>query len=89
MLFALVSTPPNFLWQQTLEAWYPSHVPGEKGDKKLSGKNTLAKFAVDQALGGPVNTVLFLSAMAWMRGTEVAPFVVKVRTWVLVILVEC
>ena len=82
VLFALLSTPPNFLWQLQLESWFPSHVPtltpvrddkvqaGEKEDvkTKLSVTNTLAKFATDQLAGGPVNTVLFLAFMGYARG---------------------
>lgn len=81
VLFALLSTPPNFLWQLQLEAWFPSHVPtlapvrdkvqaGEKEDAKtkLSVANTLAKFATDQLAGAPANTVLFLAFMGYARG---------------------
>jgi hypothetical protein len=30
--------------------------------------NTVKKFVVDQVIGGPVNTVLFLAAMGYFRG---------------------
>ncbi|KAI5809914.1 hypothetical protein DFH27DRAFT_166506 [Peziza echinospora] len=26
-LFAILSTPPNYLWQELLESWFPSHHP--------------------------------------------------------------
>lgn len=80
VLFALLSTPPNFLWQLQLEAWFPSLVPAparhdktqadEKKDvqTKLSAANTLAKFAMDQLVGAPINTVLFLAFMGYARG---------------------
>ncbi|KAA8900484.1 hypothetical protein FN846DRAFT_141989 [Sphaerosporella brunnea] len=73
VLFALIATPPNFLWQQQMEAWFPSQVPvvdakSEKTDMKFSKSNTVKKFLTDQLLGGPVNTVLFLAAMGYFRG---------------------
>jgi protein Mpv17 len=76
VLFAFISTPPNFLWQQLLESWFPSQVPvkaaGEKEKKaatsKFSKTNTVKKFVADQLIGGPVNTVLFLAAMGYFRG---------------------
>jgi protein Mpv17 len=62
--------------QQLLESWFPSQVPikgtAEKEKKpaatKFSKTNTVKKFVVDQVIGGPVNTVLFLAAMGYFRG---------------------
>lgn len=80
VLFTIISTPPNFLWQGQLESWFPSQVPvkqkpSEKSDKskakvemKLSTANTVKKFLTDQLIGAPVNTVLFLGAMGYFRG---------------------
>jgi hypothetical protein len=33
---------------------------------KFSKTNTVKKFVVDQVIGGPVNTVLFLAAMGYL-----------------------
>lgn len=42
---------------------------GEKKTKtRLSKTNTAKKFLVDQVLGAPVNTALFLAVMGWFRG---------------------
>jgi protein Mpv17 len=76
VVFTILSTPPNFLWQLQLESWYPSQVPVEQKTEKentvvktkLSKFNTIKKFATDQLLGAPINTVLFLAFMGYMRG---------------------
>ncbi|PHH89372.1 hypothetical protein CDD83_6194 [Cordyceps sp. RAO-2017] len=69
LLFSIVSTPPNFLWQVFLESTYPAHPPvrhRKKSDEAeagrrapLSVRNTAAKFALDQTVGAAVNTLLF------------------------------
>ncbi|KAI5810799.1 hypothetical protein BZA77DRAFT_326612 [Pyronema omphalodes] len=76
VVFTILSTPPNFLWQLQLESWYPSQVPVEQKTEKensavktkLSKSNIIKKFAIDQLLGAPINTVLFLAFMGYMRG---------------------
>jgi protein Mpv17 len=83
-LFAIISTPPNFLWQQLLESWYPAQVPVEGGEKekkttKFSKINTVKKFVTDQLLGGPINTALFLAAMGYFRGLTGEQLVAFVR----------
>lgn len=90
-LFALLSTPPNILWQEWLESAFPSQVPTENneksGKKKLSLANTAKKFVLDQAVGGPVNTALFIAGMAGLRGLPSEEIVATVRSdfWPLVI----
>ncbi|POR33272.1 Mpv17/PMP22 family protein [Tolypocladium paradoxum] len=68
LLFSIVNTPPNFLWQDFLESTFPAHPPAphpKKFDDKplpqqpLSLRNTLAKFLLDQTLGAAANTLLF------------------------------
>ncbi|KAM4065179.1 peroxisomal protein [Hirsutella rhossiliensis] len=74
LLFSIISTPPNFLWQVYLESTYPAHPPAapaphaKKSDTAkrppsqpapLSIRNTVAKFALDQTVGAVVNTLLF------------------------------
>ncbi|RCI08721.1 hypothetical protein L249_4764 [Ophiocordyceps polyrhachis-furcata BCC 54312] len=54
LLFNIVSTPPNFLWQEFLESTYP-----RKNNGSLSIYNTMVKFALDQTIGALVNTLLF------------------------------
>ncbi|CUS13804.1 unnamed protein product [Tuber aestivum] len=80
-LYALLSTPPNFIWQEWLETAFPGNVPlpinGKATERRsgsamlqtrISKSNTLRKFLLDQFLGGPVNNALFLAAMAGFRG---------------------
>ncbi|KAL7898386.1 hypothetical protein HDV63DRAFT_349937 [Trichoderma sp. SZMC 28014] len=70
VLFAVVSTPPNFLWQDFLESTFPAHPspPPSKSSKeknkdksppKLSLTNTIIKFTLDQTVGAALNTLLF------------------------------
>ncbi|PUU73119.1 hypothetical protein B9Z19DRAFT_1135789 [Tuber borchii] len=91
-LYALLSTPPNFIWQEWLEAAFPANVPAPV-DGKVTGRkngntvrptrmpksNTLKKFLLDQLLGGPVNNALFLAAMAGFRGLPMEGVVQYVR----------
>src|SRR5690606_31377090 len=73
VLYALISTPPNFIWQETLEEWFPGQVPVTESKKKtdekkpverrLSKSNTLKKFVTDQLIGAPLNTIAFLICM--------------------------
>lgn len=83
-LFALLSTPPNVLWQQWLEATYPSQVPAPEeknpAKQKLSISNTAKKFLLDQTIGGPVNTVLFIATMAGLRGLATDEIVATVKS---------
>ncbi|KAJ3499264.1 hypothetical protein NLG97_g484 [Lecanicillium saksenae] len=68
LLFIIVSTPPNFLWQEFIEAAFPSHPAPAVHPKKtddisappaLSKRNTAIKFLLDQTVGAAVNTLLF------------------------------
>ncbi|KAJ4858510.1 mpv17 / PMP22 family domain-containing protein [Trichoderma breve] len=70
VLFAVVSTPPNFLWQDFLESTFPAHPsPKPPSDSKkkspssqpppLSLTNTVLKFLLDQTIGAALNTLLF------------------------------
>ncbi|RDL33200.1 uncharacterized protein BP5553_08639 [Venustampulla echinocandica] len=80
-VFALLSTPPNFLWQEWLENSFPAIkkknvgnldkglVPSQKGDR-LSVSNTAIKFLLDQSLGAGVNTMLFIVVMGMFKGLE-------------------
>ncbi|RPA80740.1 hypothetical protein BJ508DRAFT_376916 [Ascobolus immersus RN42] len=73
VLYSLISTPPNFIWQETLEEWFPGQVPvTKKVDEKktvtvtetrLSKSNTIKKFVTDQLVGAPLNTIAFLICM--------------------------
>ena len=77
-IFTLISTPPNFLWQQYLERLFPGYWTrkpdldsGEKEGKeikRLNIGNTLIKFALDQTLGALVSTTAFVVGVRLLRG---------------------
>ncbi|KAI5795706.1 hypothetical protein EDC01DRAFT_653262 [Geopyxis carbonaria] len=74
-IFSIISTPLNFIWQKSLESWFPSKVtvPKEKATAssapvKFSKTNALKKFMTDNAIGGPLNTLMFLATMGYLRG---------------------
>ncbi|KAK4192468.1 hypothetical protein QBC35DRAFT_424043 [Podospora australis] len=75
ILFALVSTPPNILWQEFLESTFPAHddprPPKEKPPvvPKLNKTNTLIKTILDQTLGAFINTLMF---SMFMHGIQAA-----------------
>ncbi|KAM5346572.1 hypothetical protein ACJ41O_009577 [Fusarium nematophilum] len=73
LLFNLIATPPNFMWQDFLESTFPAHPqhpqqpqPSKKknpkdpkAQPKLSIRNTAIKFILDQTVGAAINTLLF------------------------------
>lgn len=84
-MYTVLTTPPNYRWQEFLEQTFPTTTePKEEGkslrDKpssspsqdavtggKLNITNTAAKFFLDQGLGAPVNTLLFICLMGQMN----------------------
>ncbi|KAF8431386.1 hypothetical protein BGX38DRAFT_1228790 [Terfezia claveryi] len=77
-LYSILSTPPNYFWQELLESWFPSYTtalspPTSKSEKSiqqsLSTSNTIKKFLTDQAISAPLNTLAFL---AFMKGSALA-----------------
>ncbi|ATY61178.1 integral membrane protein, Mpv17/PMP22 family [Cordyceps militaris CM01] len=76
LLFIIVNTPPNFLWQELIEAAFPSHPEPQARPEKaggagspppLSTRNTVIKFLLDQTVGAAVNTLLFSSFTRSLR----------------------
>ncbi|KAF4985736.1 hypothetical protein FGRMN_11117 [Fusarium graminum] len=76
LLFNVICTPPNFFWQDFLESAFPAHpepskpknVKGaKKTQPKLSVRNTLIKFGLDQTVGAAVNTLLFSTYVHALR----------------------
>lgn len=80
---AVIITPLNYIWQQTLEATLPGKTPA-KATPEHEGKparsesktpeptlnviNTISKIVIDQTIGGTWNTVLFILTMGLLRG---------------------
>lgn len=76
LLFNLIATPPNFLWQDFLESTFPAYPapptphPKKSDDPapapplpKLSIRNTVIKLLLDQTVGAALNTLLFSTYM--------------------------
>jgi protein Mpv17 len=89
--YAILNTPINCVWQDLLEAWFPSSTatPAEKPVKGQSEKppakqglnvtNTLAKFALDQSIGALINIPLFIGIMGMLKAQSVDQIVNTVR----------
>ncbi|MCJ1300956.1 hypothetical protein MMC08_003755 [Hypocenomyce scalaris] len=85
LIYTLLSTPVNFLFQQFLESAlpaYPINDPkatkvkiddGGKGvivEKKLNVRNTVLKVLADQTVAAGMNTVGFLGVIPALRGAS-------------------
>lgn len=81
IVYTVITTPPNYRWQEFLERTFPTSTepkedksPEKKSSRdavaetggKLNIANTAAKFILDQALGAPINTLLFICLMGQM-----------------------
>lgn len=83
-MFSILSNPPNIVWQGFLEDLFPTQVPSkaapapsEKSASKpepaktsLNKTNVLIKFLLDQSVGAVVNTLMFLSFMAYVNAQD-------------------
>lgn len=79
LIFTVLSTPPNYLWQQYLERVFPGYTTqklevddGGKSvmGRRLSKRNTMKKLVLDQTLGAVVNVVAFLGGVRLLRGVS-------------------
>ena len=78
LIFTLLSTPPNFLWQQWMESKFPGYKvqkvevdDGGKGvevEERLNVRNTLVKFGLDQTVGAVVNVGAYIGGTRLLRG---------------------
>ena len=78
LLYTILSTPPNYLWQQYIESLFPGYSlkkvdvdDGGKGvsvEKKINVRNTLAKMALDQTIAAVVNVAAYIGITRWLRG---------------------
>lgn len=91
----IINTPPNFLWQQYLEASYPGVTPSsearyleqqqtsESGSAAYLGDldvgNTVTKFLLDQSVGAVVNSIMFLAVIGALKGKSVSGIFRSVR----------
>jgi protein Mpv17 len=72
VVYSLIATPPNVLWQNYLEERFPANRWDEKGNKKLHTGNTAAKFVLDQTLGAIFNSYLFIAGIGALKGKDLA-----------------
>jgi len=86
IIYSILNTPINCVWQNKLEEWFPSSKPvpvvKEKGVEKPAGldiQNTLIKFALDQTVGAGVNIPLFIGIMGLLKGHSVHQIVGTVQ----------
>ena len=78
LLYTILSTPPNFLWQQLIESKLPGYTArkievddGGKGvqvEKRLNWRNTLVKMSLDQSIGAIVNVSAYIGGTRALRG---------------------
>jgi protein Mpv17 len=76
VVFSLISTPPNVLWQKYLEERFPANQRDEKGNKKLHKGNTVAKLVLHQTLGAIFNSYLFIAGIGALRGKDLATILI-------------
>ncbi|KAF1963145.1 hypothetical protein CC80DRAFT_487542 [Byssothecium circinans] len=80
IVFSIVSNPPNIVWQSFIEDLFPTNVPAslpppsEKTESKskpsatrMSKRNILIKFILDQTVGAVFNTLMFLVFMGYIN----------------------
>ena len=78
LLYTVLSTPPNYLWQQYIELIFPGYSlkkvdvdDGGKGvsvEKRINVRNTLAKMALDQTIAAVVNVSAYIGVTRLLRG---------------------
>lgn len=77
MIIAIITTPPNYLYQRWLEDTFPARPAPrrqkQKTDEKpeetqLSMSNTITKFCLDQSIGAAANTVAFIILASLLNG---------------------
>lgn len=81
ILYSVLATPPNFLWQQLIESYFPGYTiekvevdDGGKGvevAKKLNTGNTCTKVLLDQTVAAIINVAAYIGVTRLLRG--VAP----------------
>ncbi len=78
LIYSALATPPNFWWQQWLEAWFPGYTvrkvavdDGGRGvevEKLLNVRNTCTKVVLDQTIGAVVNVSAYIGATRLLKG---------------------
>lgn len=89
LIYTLLSTPPNFWWQEYIERNFPGYTLGKvevddggKGvevEKKLNVANTLIKLGLDQTVASVVNVVAYIGLTRLLSGVPVVECLDAVR----------
>lgn len=89
LLYTLLSTPPNYLWQQFIESKFPGYTlqkldvdDGGKGvevEKRLNVRNTLIKLGLDQTIAAVVNVAAYIGGSRALRGVPLEDCWMAVR----------
>ena len=89
LLYTLLSTPPNYLWQQYIEDQFPGYTlkkldvdDGGKGvevEKRLNVRNTLIKLGLDQTIAAVVNVAAYIGGSRALRGVPLEECWMAVR----------
>ena len=89
LIYTLLSTPPNFWWQEYIERIFPGYKIGKveiddggKGvevEKKLNKANTLIKLVLDQTVASIVNVVAYIGLTRLLSGVPAAECLDAVR----------
>ena len=89
LIYTLLSTPPNFWWQEYIERNFPGYKlrklevdDGGKGvdiEKKLNVANTLIKLGLDQTVASIVNVVAYIGLTRLFSGVPAVECLDAVR----------
>ena len=89
LIYTLLSTPPNFWWQEYIEKKFPGYTLGKvevddggKGvevEKKLNVANTLIKLGLDQTVASIVNVVAYIGLTRLFSGVPAVECLDAVR----------
>lgn len=81
LLYSAMATPPNYLWQQLLEQYFPGFKlkkvevdDGGKGvevEKVLNVKNTISKVVLDQTVAAVPNVMGYIGITRLLRGVPI------------------
>lgn len=89
LIYTLLSTPPNFWWQEYLEKIFPGYTVGKvkvddggegvEVEKKLNVANTLIKLVLDQTVASIINVVAYIGFTRLLSGVPAVECLHAVR----------
>lgn len=85
MLYSILNTPLNCLWQEYLERAFPGESQraavkeNAKQPPQKNWSNVMAKFALDQTVGAAGNILFFIVVQGLLRGASLAAIGQSIR----------